>query len=156
MTTGGDSPALIKPFTAKVNAAGLATVQIGHSIHGLAWKVYQIGFALGTQAPSPQVAAHLNSQPLVASAPMQVAAFASIPGAAPYAMEMFFYGPPYVMLESGDMITCAVNGANNNDVFTATAYVQEIPSPSLAAAQAAQFGTAYIPRSGTRRWSRGG
>lgn len=145
---------LIKPFTAGVNANGIATVIITHTIHGLAWTVYQIGFGLAQQAPSPQVAAHLNGIPLVASAPMQVAAFASVAGAAPYAMEMFFYGPPYVTLESGDQLVCSVIGANSGDVFTAGAYVNEIQSPSLARAQRAggDHAAAFIPRSGTRRW----
>lgn len=149
-----NSSGLIKPFTATVNASGIATAIITQTNHGLAWTVYQIGFGLGTQAPSPQVAAHLNGIPLVASAPMQIAAFASIAGAAPYAMEMFFYGPPYVTLESGDQLTCSVIGANPGDVFTAGAFVNEIQSPSLARAQQAGQGYAsgYIGRPATRRW----
>lgn len=145
---------LIKPFTASVDSNGIATVEITHSIHGLAWTVYQIGFGLAQQAPSPQVAAHLNGIPLVASAPMQIAAFASIAGAAPYAMEMFFYGPPYVTLESGDKLVCSVIGANSGDVFTAGAFVNEIQSPSVSRAQQAgqDYASAFIPRSGTRRW----
>jgi hypothetical protein len=145
---------LIKPFTASVAANGVATVIITQTNHGLAWTVFQVGFALGQQAPSPQVAAHNNGMPLVASAPMQVAAFASVPGAAPYAMEMFFYGPPYVVLESGDQITCSVVGANPGDVFTAAAYVNEDTSPAAVRAQNAAGGHAagHIPRAGTRRW----
>lgn len=145
---------LIKPFTAAVGSNGIATAVVTQTNHGLAWTVYQIGFGLGQQAPSPQVAAHLNGQPLVASAPMQVSAFASIPGGAPYAMEMFFYGPPYVTLESGDQLTCAVLGANPGDVFTVSAFVNEIESPATARAQAAGGGyaSAYTPRAGTRRW----
>lgn len=155
MTSATDNaPSLIKPFTAQVGSNGIAVVTITQTNHGLAWMVYQIGFALGKPAASPQVAAHFNSQPLVASAPMQVSAFAQIPTAAPYAMESFFYGPPYITLESGDQIVCAVNGAMNGDNFTATAYVQEIPSPATSAAQQANFGAGYIPRSGTRRWTR--
>jgi hypothetical protein len=146
---------LIKGFSAPVNASGIATVVITMSVHGLAWVVYQIGFGIAQQAPSPQVAAHLNGMPLVASAPMQLSAFASIPGGAPYAMETFFYGPPYVTLESGDAITCAVIGANTGDVFTVSAYVNEIDSPALGRAQQAAGGhsAAYIGRAGRGRWS---
>ncbi len=133
---------------------GIAIAIITQTSHGLAWVVYQIGFGLGQQASSPQVAAHLNGQPLVASAPMQLSAFASVPGAAPYAMETFFYGPPYVTLESGDSITCAVTGANPGDIFTAAAFVNEIMSPAQARAQAAGQGYAsgYNARAGTGRW----
>lgn len=133
-------PLLIKPFTAKVNAAGIATVKIQHNNHGLAWIIYQIGFALGQNAPSPQVAAHMNGIPLVASVTMQSSAFSSIVAEAPYAMETFFYGPPYVNLEAGDYITCAVIGANSGDVFTAGAYVNEVISPSTQQALAAYAG----------------
>jgi hypothetical protein len=149
-----DTPSLVKPFTAQVASNGIAVATITQTTHGLAWIVYQIGFALAQQAPSPQVAAHFNSQPLVASAPMQVSAFASLPTQAPYAMETFFYGPPYITLESGDQIVCAVTGANSGDVFTATAYVQEITSPAMVAAMNAQQGYAsgHIPRAGMRRW----
>jgi hypothetical protein len=145
---------LIKPFTAAVGSNGIATAIISQSNHGLAWTVYQIGFGLGQLAPSPQVAAHINGVPLVASAPMQQSAFASVPGAAPYAMETFFYGPPYVTLESGDQITCAVVGATPGDTFTVAAYVNEIQSPASARAQAAGGGYAsgYTPRAGTGRW----
>lgn len=149
-----NTSSLIKPFTASVGSNGIATVSITQTNHGLAWTIYQIGFALGQQAPSPQVAAHFNSMPLVASAPMQVAAFASTPGAAPYAMEMFFYGPPYVVLESGDQITCSVIGANPGDIFTAAAFVDELTSPATVRAQNAsgQHAAGHIPRAGTRRW----
>ena len=126
---------LVKPFTATVGSNGIATVSITQTLHSLCWVCLQIGFALGQNAPSPQVAAHFNSQPLVASATMQVSAFASIPTDAPYAMETFFYGPPYVVLESGDSITCAVIGATPGDIFTASAYVNEIPSLAQTAAQ---------------------
>lgn len=147
---------LIKPFTAAVGSNGIATAVITQTNHGLAWVVYQIGFGLGQQAPSPQVAAHLNGQPLVASAPMQLSAFASVPGAAPYAMETFFYGPPYVTLEPGDAITCAVIGANSGDIFTVSAYVNEIQSPATARAQAAgsQYASGFNSRAGTQRWGR--
>jgi hypothetical protein len=135
-TSGGDTSGLIKPFTATVNAAGIATVNITMAIHGLAWIVYQIGFGLGIQASSPQVAAHVNGTPLAATVAMQVSAFASITGQAPYAMETFFVGPPYVTLEAGDSITCAVIGATSGDIFTASAYVNEVASPAGQRAKA--------------------
>lgn len=146
-----NTSSLIKPFTAAVNASGIAIVSITQTAHGLAWYVYQIGFALGTQAPSPQVAAHVNGQPLAATIAMQISAFASIAGQAPYAMESFFVGPPYITLEAGDSITCAVVGANSGDMFTATAYVNEVTSPAMAAALNAQGQmTGFISRPGTR------
>lgn len=119
---------LIKPFVGGVNAQGQAVVQIGHSLHGLVWKVYQIGFALGQLAPSPQVAAHVNGVPLTATTTMQPSVFANITGQAPYAMESFFVGPPYLVLSAGDLCTCAVLGAISGDVFTASAYVEERPA----------------------------
>lgn len=150
----GDVPSQIRPFTAQVGANGIAVVQVGHSIHGLSWIVYQIGFALAQQAPSPQVAAHLQGQPLVASAPMQVSAFAQIPTQSPYAMESFFVGPPYVNLEAGDILTCAVIAATPGDNFTVSAYVNESDSISTIAARnsAGQYSSAYISRPGSRRW----
>jgi hypothetical protein len=149
-----DTPTLIKPFTATVGQDGIAIVQVGQNIHGLTWVVYQIGFGLGIQAASPQVAAHLQGQPLVASAPMQVSAFAQIPTQSPYAMESFFYGPPYVSLEAGENITCAVIAATPGDTFTVAAYVNEMTSLANAAAMNAknQYAAAYIPRAGTRTW----
>ena len=134
-----NTPSLIKPFTASVGSNGIAVAAVSQSIHGLAWTVYQIGFALGQQAPSPQVAAHFNSQPLVASATMQLSAFSSIAGQAPYAMEMFFYGPPYITLETGDQIVCAVIGANPGDTFSVAAYVDEIPSPAAVNAANSRY-----------------
>jgi hypothetical protein len=116
---------LIKPFTAPVNASGQAVVSIGHSLSQIAWKVYQIGFGLGKLAPSPQVAAHVNSVPLASTTTMQPSVFANIVGQAPYAMESFFVGPPYIILSSGDTITCAVLAATSGDVFTAAAYIEE-------------------------------
>lgn len=150
-----NTPSLIKPFSASVGSNGIAVATVSQNNHGLAWVVYQIGFALGQNAPSPQVAAHFNNQPLVASAAMQVSAFASIPAAAPYAMETFFYGPPYVTLEAGDQIVCAVTGATSGDSFSVAAYVQEIASPAAVNAANAQssYATGYIPRTGTRRWT---
>lgn len=119
---------LIKPFTAQVNASGQAVVQISHSLHGLSWRVYQIGMALGKTATGPQAAAHVNGVPLAATIVMQPSVFASIVGQAPYAMESFFNGPPYIDLEAGDVITCAVLGAVSGDIFTAAAYISEQPS----------------------------
>lgn len=115
-------------FTAKVAASGIAVVQISHSIHGLQWKVYQIGFGLGQVAASPQLAAHVNGLPLASTVPMQVSAFASVTGQAPYAMESFFVGPPYTILQAGDMITCAVIGATSGDTLTAGVYYDEFPA----------------------------
>jgi hypothetical protein len=130
-----DTSGLIKPFTAPVNASGIALVNITMSIHGLAWVVYQIGFALGKLATAPQVAAHVNGQPLAATVTMQISAFSSITGQPGYAMESFFVGPPYITLEAGDSITCAVTGAVSGDTFTAAAYVNEILSPAALRAQ---------------------
>jgi hypothetical protein len=112
----------VTPFVATVNASGQAVVEVGHSLSSVVWKVYQIGFALGQAAPSPQVAAHFNGVPLAASATMQTSVFADIVGQAPYAMENFMFGPPYLYLNSGDQITCAVLGANSGDTFTAAVY----------------------------------
>jgi len=131
-----DTPLLIKPFTGLVNASGIAVVKITHGLHGLAWRVYQIGFALGKLAPSPQVAAHMNGIPLVASVTMQSSAFSQIPQEAPYAMETFFYGPPYVNLEAGDYILCAVNGAIVGDTFTVGVFINEMISPAAQYARA--------------------
>ncbi len=115
----------IAPFTSRVNSSGQAIVQVQHNLHGLVWKVLQIGFALGISAPSPQVAAHINGLPLTATVPMQPSVFASIVGQAPYAMETFMVGPPYPELQSGDAITCAVLAAVAGDTFTVAAYVEE-------------------------------
>ena len=99
---------------------------IGHTLSGMVWKVYQIGFGLGILAPSPQVAAHVNGVPLAATVAMQPSVFANISGQAPYAMESFFVGPPYILLSSGDTITCAILGGTAGDVFTSAAYVDEM------------------------------
>lgn len=115
----------IAPFTARVNAQGQALVEITHSLHGLVWKVYQIGFGLGLLAPSPQIAAHVNGVPLASTVPMQPSVFAQITQQAPYAMEAFFVGPPYIVLSAGDKITCAVLAAKSGDTFTAAAYYEE-------------------------------
>lgn len=119
---------LIKPFTGSVNASGQAIAEVTHSLHGLVWKIYQIGFGLTKLAASPLVAAHVNGVPLAATITMQPSVFASIVSQPPYAMETFFVGPPYVVLSAGDKITCAVLGATPGDVFTAAAYVEERPA----------------------------
>jgi len=117
---------IIKPFTAQVNSSGYALLAITHSLHGLVWKVYQIGFALGQQATAAQVAAHVNGIPLAATIPMQVSVFSKFPTQAPYAMESFMVGPPYINLEAGDQIMVGVIGAISGDTFTAAAYVDEL------------------------------
>jgi hypothetical protein len=122
---------LIKPFTGAVNASGQGVVTVGHTLSQVAWKVYQIGFGLGVLAPPPQVAAHVNGVPLTATVAMQPSVFANIVGQAPYAMESFFVGPPYIILSSGDTITCAVLGATSGDVFTAAAYIEEYDATDL-------------------------
>jgi hypothetical protein len=118
-------PTLIKPFTALVNANGFAVITISQNLHGLSWIVYQIGFALGLAAPSPQIAAHINGIPLTSTVTMQSSAFSQITGQSPYAMESFFVGPPYIDLEAGDQLVCAVTGAISGDTFTAGAYINE-------------------------------
>lgn len=122
---------LIKPFTAPVNTQGQAIVSIQHNIHGLIWKVYQIGFALGKLAPSPQVAAHVNGVPLASTVPLQPSVFSAISQQSPYAMESFFVGPPYIILSAGDSIMCGLIAGLSGDVFTAAAYVEERPASML-------------------------
>ena len=112
---------LIKPFTAKVGSNGQATVEITHSLQGMIWQIFQIGFALNISAFNPQVGAHMNGIPLTSAVAMQPVAFTGFP----YAMESFFVGPPYVGLKAGDKIVCAVTGATNGDIFTAGAYISE-------------------------------
>lgn len=134
-TIFGDIPLLIKPFTATVASNGIAVVTVTQTNHGLSWIVYQIGFALNKQAPSPQIAAHVNGIPLAATTTMQNSAFASLAAQSPYAMESFFVGPPYINLEAGDQMVCAVTGAISGDTFTVGAYVNELPSPAASAAR---------------------
>lgn len=145
-----DTYTLIKPFTAKVNASGFASVDVGHSIHGLAWQVMQVGLGLGQAAPSPQCAALINGIPFVSSVLMAPSVFAQL-GGAPIAMTSEFSGSPVPTLEAGDVMKIAVSGAISGDVFTVGVYINEIDSPSSAAAQRGG-GSGYIPRSGTRRW----
>jgi hypothetical protein len=116
---------IIKPFTGTVNASGQAIVIVEHNLHGIMWKIYQVGFGLGINAPLAQVAAHVNGIPLMSTVVMQQSAFASTPGQAPYAMESFMVGPPYIYLQAGDMITCAVINAVSGDTFTCGAYLDE-------------------------------
>ena len=119
---------LIKPFVVKVNASGFGSVEITHSLQGIIWQVFQIGFALGQTAFNPQIGAHMNGIPLTSSVAMQPVAFTGFP----YAMESFFVGPPYVGLKAGDKIVCAVTGAAASDVFTAGAYISEEDDPAFA------------------------
>jgi hypothetical protein len=116
---------ILKPFLGTVNAEGQAIVTIDHNLHGLMWKIYQVGFGLGQQALNAQVAAHVNGIPLMSTVAMQPSAFASIPTQAPYAMESFMVGPPYIYLQAGDMIVCAVINAVAGDTFTCGAYLDE-------------------------------
>ena len=118
---------LIKPFTATV-ANGIAQVGVTHSLAGMTWVVYQIGFALGINQGTPQVAAQVNGTPLGATIVMQPSAFVSLPGFSPYAMLSYMVGPPYIFLQSGDKISTAVLGAQNGDVFTVSAYLDEMNS----------------------------
>lgn len=118
----------IRAITATVNSNGQAIIRIRHDLHGLAWKVYQIGMALGILNNSPpQVAAHVNGIPLAGSAFMQPSVFNQITGEPAYAMESFFVGPPYVILQAGDTITCAVMSATAGDVFTVGVFLEERP-----------------------------
>src|SRR5215472_7423663 len=112
---------LIKPFTAKVAANGQASVEITHSLQGIIWQIFQIGFALNITAFNPQIGAHMNGIPLTSSVAMQPVGFTGFP----YKMESFFVGPPYVGLKAGDQIVCAVRGATAGDIFTAGAYISE-------------------------------
>lgn len=116
---------LIKPFTATVGSDGYASVTVEHNLHGLVWKVYQIGCALGIVNVNAQAAAHVNGIPLAPTIPMQPTAFSQIVGAAPYAMESTFNGPPYIPLSAGDQIVVAVVNATATDTFTVGAYVTE-------------------------------
>jgi hypothetical protein len=120
---------LLMPFTAQVNSSGQAIVQVTHSLSGKQWKVYQMGLALGelVTAGIAQVAASVNGAPLAASVNMQPSAFSQLNtlGQPPYAMESFFVGPPYIYLQSGDMMTVGVVNANPGDTFTCGVYLIE-------------------------------
>lgn len=126
---------LLKPFTGKVGTNGQVAVTISHNISGLVWQIFQIGFALNSAAPSPQVGAHFNSIPLTSTVTMQQVKFQG----APYAMESFFVGPPYVALKAGDQLVCSVMGANSGDTFTAGAYLSEEVDPAMSPAVAANW-----------------
>jgi hypothetical protein len=123
---------LIKPFVATVNASGQAVVQVSHSLHGLVWKVYQLGMALGEVALTAQTAAHVNGIPLASTVIMQQSVFSGLTalGQAPYAMESFMVGPPYPILSAGDFISVGVINATSGDTFTVGAYVEELPATS--------------------------
>lgn len=116
----------ITPFTASVNASGIAVVTIGHSLSNIKWKIYQVGIGLGKTAINAQVAAHVNGVPLAATVQMQPSVFANIPGQAPYAMESFMVGPPYIILSSGDQFVIGVQNAVSGDTFTCAAYYDEL------------------------------
>lgn len=125
MALRDDTFSIIHPFTAVVDATGSASVSITHSINGLIWQVFQIGFALNESAISAQVGAHFNGIPLTSSVQMQPVKFKGFP----YAMESFFFGPPYVGLRAGDQVVCSVLSATPGDVFTAGAFVSEEQDP---------------------------
>lgn len=118
---------LIKPFVGIVNAQGQGIVNVSHSLHGIVWKVYQLGMALGQTALTAQCAAHINGIPLTSTVIMQPSVFAKfgVLGQAPYAMESFMVGPPYPILAAGDFIAVAVINATVGDSFTVGAYVEE-------------------------------
>lgn len=116
---------LIKPFMATVDGTGKCVATIQHNIHGLVWKVFQIGIALGQVALTAQCAAHVNGIPLTSTVIMQQSAFAQFPTNSPYAMESFMVGPPYINLDAGDFIQVAVINATAGDVLTVGAYVEE-------------------------------
>lgn len=127
--TVSDAFSLIHPATATVDGTGKATVEITHSLRGLVWKIFQIGFGLNKSAFNAQVGGHFNGIPLTSSVQMQPVSFPGVP----YAMESYFVGPPYVILRAGDKLVCSVINATSGDVFTAGAYYSEEPD-SLAAA----------------------
>lgn len=118
---------LIKPFTGVVGANGQGSVSITHSLQGIIWQVFQIGFALNQKAFNPQVGAHVNGIPLTSAVAMQPVTFAGVP----YAMESYFVGPPYVGLRAGDLIVCSVTGATAGDTFTAGAFISEEQDPAF-------------------------
>lgn len=117
----------VHPFVATVNGSGQAVVRVQHNLHGLIWKVYQLGLGLGQTALTAQCAANFNGIPLTSTVIMQQSAFASLAalGEAPYAMESFMVGPPYMLLQAGDYISVAVINATAGDTFTVGAYVDE-------------------------------
>lgn len=117
---------LIKPFTGIVTPDGTGTCIITHSLQGMLWQVFQIGFGLNLSAPLAQVGAHFNGIPLTAAVVMQPVAFTGVP----YAMESYFVGPPYVGLKAGDQIVCSVMGGKSGDIFTAGAYISEEIDPT--------------------------
>jgi hypothetical protein len=116
---------LIKPFTGSVNASGQSVVTVSQNLHGIVWKVFQVGFGLGQVASLAQVAVHVNGIPLTPSILMQQSVFSSIVGTAPYAMEAFVVGPPYIILEAGDQMVCGLINGVSGDTFTVGAYVEE-------------------------------
>lgn len=121
MTLRSDTIQLIKPFTTKVGSNGQASLTISHNINGLIWQVFQIGFGLNVTAINAQVGSHWNGIPLTSSVLMQPVMFQGVP----YAMESFFFGPPYLALKAGDQVVCSVINAVANDTFTAGAFISE-------------------------------
>lgn len=126
---------VLRPFTATVASNGQASLIISHNLAGIIWQIFQIGLALNKAAPSPQVGAHFNGIPLTATVTMQAV---TLPGA-PYAMESFIVGPPYIGLKAGDQLVCAVLGATAGDVFTAGAYLSEEVDPNISPAVLASW-----------------
>lgn len=118
---------LIKPFMGTVSATGQALVVVSHNLHGLVWKVFQLGLALNKTALTAQVAAHINGIPLTSTVIMQSSAFASVAGFGQpsYAMESFMVGPPYPIMSAGDQLVVACINAIPGDTFTVGAYVEE-------------------------------
>lgn len=123
---------LIKPFTSKVDSSGHSLLTISHGIHGLQWKIYQIGFALGVLSPLAQIAAHINGIPLTSTVSMQQSVFSQQPGQPPYAMESFFVGPPYVALMAGDQLVVGLINGTSGDTFTAGCYIDELDATQPA------------------------
>jgi hypothetical protein len=123
--TVSDAFSLIHPAQTTVDGTGKGTVEITHSLRGLIWKIYQIGFGLNQTALQAQVGAHFNGIPLTSSVQMQPTSFPGVP----YAMESYFVGPPYVILRAGDKLVCSVISATAGDTFTAGAYYSEEQDP---------------------------
>lgn len=116
---------LIKPYTQAVDASGHAIVTISHGLHGIQWKIYQVGFALGQSGGIPQVGALVNGQPLASTISLQPSVFGAIPGQPPFKLLSFMVGPPYILLKAGESMTCGLTGGTSGDTFTVTAYIDE-------------------------------
>jgi hypothetical protein len=125
MTLTDQTFSLIKPFTGSVGSNGIAQVTVSHSIHGLIWQVYQLGFGLNEPATFAQAGAHMNGVPLSPAVLMQPVSFPGVP----YALESFMVGPPYVGLKAGDQLVCSVINAKAGDTFTVGAFISEEDDP---------------------------